>query len=203
LLPGGSAAVPGHANGYYVKPALLTGTADNVCCREEIFGPVAYLLRFRTEQEAIQLVNRSTYGLANSVWTRHLDRANRVAEALVAGNSWINAHNLFPHGVPYGGCNLSGMGGGVLSPETYLDYLRGQSIVRPWRRTWPRIAPPRSQTFEGADAEAPPFAHRQLRDALVRGFHRRGRGVSYRYVSPFQSLGARHNVWLMPRVVRA
>ena len=50
---------------------------------------------------------------------------------MVAGNSWINAHNLFAHGIPYGGCNLSGMGGGVNSPETFLDYLRPQSIVRP------------------------------------------------------------------------
>ncbi len=89
------------------------------------------MIRFRDEVEAVTLVNRSPYGLANSVWTRNLTRANRVAEALVAGNSWINAHNLFPLGVPYGGCNLSGLGGGVLSPETYLDYLRAQSVVRP------------------------------------------------------------------------
>ena len=63
---------------------------------------------------------------------KDLERANRVAEALVAGNSWINAHNLFPHGVPYSGVNLSGMGGGVNSPETFFDYLRGLSVVRPW-----------------------------------------------------------------------
>lgn len=131
LLAGGKASVKGHEGGYYVKPALLTGSPDNVCAREEIFGPVAYLMPFKKEDEAIDLVNRSNYGLANSVWSRDLDRANRVAEAMVAGNSWINAHNLFAHGIPYGGCNLSGCGGGVLSPETLLDYLRPQSIVRP------------------------------------------------------------------------
>ena len=131
LLRGGPVAVKNHECGYFVKPALLTGSPDNICCREEIFGPVAYVMRFREENEAVELVNRSPYGLANSVWTQNLDRANRVAESMVAGNSWINAHNLFPHGVPYGGCNLSGMGGGVNSPETLSDYLRPQSVVRP------------------------------------------------------------------------
>lgn len=131
LLPGGPATVPGHAGGFYVKPALLTGPPENVCAREEIFGPVAYAMPFRDEDEAINLVNRSSYGLANSVWTQDLERAQRVAEALVAGNSWINAHNLFPHGVPYAGCNLSGCGGGVLGPDTLLDYLRSQSVVMP------------------------------------------------------------------------
>lgn len=131
LLEGGPTKVPGHEQGYYVKPALLTGSTDNPCWHEEIFGPVAYLAPFKEEAEAVALANRSAYGLANSVWSRDVDRANRVAENMVAGNSWINAHNLFPHGVPYGGCNLSGMGGGVLGPDTYFDYLRSQSIVRP------------------------------------------------------------------------
>lgn len=131
LLPGGPATVPGYEGGFYVKPALLTGSTDNVCWREEIFGPVAYVVPFRDEAEAVDLANRTDYGLANSVWTQDLARANRVAEAMVAGNSWINGHNLFPHGVPYGGCNLSGCGGGVLGPDTLFDYLRPQSVVRP------------------------------------------------------------------------
>ncbi len=131
ILAGGIADVSGHKDGFYVKPALLGGSPDNVCAREEIFGPVAYVMTFSTEDEAVRLVNRSTYGLANSVWSTDLDRANRVAESLVAGNSWINAHNLFAHGVPYGGCNLSGCGGGVLGPDTLEDYFRKQSVVRP------------------------------------------------------------------------
>jgi len=131
LLRGGEAKVKGHEGGYYVKPALLSGPPENVCFREEIFGPVAYVMPFREEDQAVDLVNRSPYGLANSVWSNDLERANRVAEAMVAGNSWINAHNIFAHGIPYGGCNLSGCGGGVLSPETLLDYLRPQSVVRP------------------------------------------------------------------------
>lgn len=131
LLPGGPAEVKGHEQGYYVKPALLTGKPGNICAREEIFGPVAYVMTFSDEDKVVDLVNSSTYGLANSVWSTDLERANRVAEKLVAGNSWINAHNLFAYGIPYGGCNLSGCGGGVLGPDTFWDYLRSQSVVRP------------------------------------------------------------------------
>jgi acyl-CoA reductase-like NAD-dependent aldehyde dehydrogenase len=131
ILAGGRAEVAGSSKGFYVKPALLGGSAENVCAREEIFGPVAYVIPFRNEDEVVELVNRSAYGLANSVWSSDLARANRVAERLVAGNSWINAHNLFAHGVPYGGCNLSGCGGGVLGPDTLEDYYRKQSVVRP------------------------------------------------------------------------
>src|SRR3984957_3675136 len=131
LLEGGRAEVKGYEQGYYVKPALLSGDPGNVCAREEIFGPVAYVMTFNDEDKVVDLVNSSSYGLANSVWSSNLERANRVAERLVAGNSWINAHNLFAHGIPYAGCNLSGCGGGVLGPETLWDYLRNQSVVRP------------------------------------------------------------------------
>jgi acyl-CoA reductase-like NAD-dependent aldehyde dehydrogenase len=131
LTGGGTATVAGYEEGFYVKPALLAGDMSNVAAREEIFGPVAFLTPFETEEEGIRLVNSTNYGLANSVWTNNPERAMRVAESMVAGNSWVNAHNLFPHGVPYGGVNLSGMGGGVLGPDTLFDYLRAQSIVRP------------------------------------------------------------------------
>lgn len=54
-----------------------------------------------------------------------------MAEGLVSGNTWINAHNVFAYGLPYGGVNLSGMGGGVNSRETFYDYLRSETIARP------------------------------------------------------------------------
>jgi len=130
LLEGGAAEVSGY-QGYYVKPALMAGSLDNVAAREEIFGPVAYLAPFESEDQAIEMTNSTDYGLANSVWTSDLSRAARVAEAMCAGNSWINAHNVFAHGVPYAGINKSGMGGGVLSVETLFDYWRSLSVVRP------------------------------------------------------------------------
>jgi aldehyde dehydrogenase (NAD+) len=130
IIEGGAADVPGK-NGHYVKPALMEGSLENVAAREEIFGPVAYLAKFESEDEALAMVNSTDYGLANSVWSSDLGRAARIAEQMRAGNSWINAHNVFPHGVPYGGIGKSGLGGGVNSPETLFDYWRSVSVVRP------------------------------------------------------------------------
>jgi len=130
IVKGGAAEVPGK-KGHYVKPALLEGSLDNVAAREEIFGPVAFLAKFNTEDEALAMVNSTDYGLANSVWSSDLGRCARIAEQMCAGNSWINAHNVFPHGVPYGGIGKSGLGGGVNSVETLFDYWRSVSVVRP------------------------------------------------------------------------
>ena len=109
----------------------MAGSLSNVAAREEIFGPVAYLAPFNDESEGIRLANDTDYGLANSVWSSDLARCRRVAEAFDAGNGWINSHNVVVHGVPYAGVKKSGMGGGVVSRETLLDYYRNISVIRP------------------------------------------------------------------------
>lgn len=128
LLKGGRAEQP---NGFFVKPWLIEGTSANICFREEIFGPAACVTRFHSDEEAVGFVNSLDYGLANSVWSADLARAKRVAEQLVAGNAWINAHNVFAYGLPYGGINRSGLGGGVNSSDTFYDYLHAQTIACP------------------------------------------------------------------------
>ncbi|HHS9996129.1 TPA: aldehyde dehydrogenase family protein [Klebsiella pneumoniae] len=130
ILCGGVRDLAGdRAAGHFIRPTLLAADDDNPMVQEEIFGPVACLLTFKDEDEVIARVNRNPYGLANSVWTQDRQRAQRVAAALVSGNSWINVHNLFEYGLPYGACNQSGYGGGVNSPETLEGYLRKQAVA--------------------------------------------------------------------------
>ena len=131
ILKGECLQPKGCEKGYFMSPSLLTGSMDNICFKEELFGPSAYLTTFTNEADAMAQVHSIDYGLANSVFTQDLERANRVADNMACGNNWINAHNVFAYGLPYGGVNLSGLGGGVNSPETYYDYLRPQTVARP------------------------------------------------------------------------
>ncbi|MBK1875898.1 aldehyde dehydrogenase family protein [Pelagicoccus mobilis] len=131
VLKGECVTPEGCEQGYFMTPSLLKGDTENICFKEEIFGPSAYLTTFTDEADAMEQVHSIDYGLANSVFTADLERANRVADNMACGNNWINAHNVFAYGLPYGGVNLSGLGGGVNSPETYYDYLRPQTVARP------------------------------------------------------------------------
>jgi acyl-CoA reductase-like NAD-dependent aldehyde dehydrogenase len=130
LAPSGAVEVAGAEGGYYVAPGLMTGPENNVCARREIFGPIAYLMPFRTEDEGIRLANATRYGLANSVWSADLERAHRVARRLRSGTTWINSHNVFSYGLRYGGIKHSGWGGGVNSADTYRDYQHVVTIAR-------------------------------------------------------------------------
>lgn len=131
VLPGGKITEAGKEGGFFVSPCLMEGDTDNACFREEIFGPTAYIVKFTDEDQVVDQVNSLQYGLANSVWSTNDERCQRVAEKMISGNSWINAHNVFAYGLPYAGVNLSGVGGGVNSPETFYDYLRDLTIAKP------------------------------------------------------------------------
>lgn len=113
VLAGGSrVTVPGRcSNGYFVQPTLIDGL--NPQCRvnqEEIFGPVATVIPFDDESEAITTANCTPYGLAASVWTRDVARAHRVAHRLEAGIVWINCWLVRDLRTPFGGVKQSGVG---------------------------------------------------------------------------------------------
>ncbi|MDV9173784.1 aldehyde dehydrogenase family protein [Streptomyces sp. W16] len=97
--------------GWFVPPTVFTDvTPDMRIAREEIFGPVATILPFDSEEEAITLANDSEYGLAAGVWTGSLARAHRTAAALEAGTVWVNTYNEFDPAVAFGGMKQSGLG---------------------------------------------------------------------------------------------
>ena len=78
--------------------------------REEIFGPVACIIKFRTEEEVIRMANNSEFGLGGAVWTRDLNRALRVSMHVETGRMWVNTYNAIPEGAPFGGYKESGIG---------------------------------------------------------------------------------------------
>ena len=109
---GGERAVEGElANGFFMKPTLLVNvTNDMKVAQEEIFGPVACIIKFRDEEEVVQMANDSRYGLGGAVWTRDINRAIRVSRAVETGRMWVNTYNSIPAGAPFGGYKESGIG---------------------------------------------------------------------------------------------
>lgn len=114
------------AKGNFFKPTLITGvTNDMRVAQEEIFGPVAVVIRFKTEDEVIAMANDSEYGLGGGVWTRDITRALRVARKIETGRMWVNTYNMIPAGAPFGGVKKSGYG-----RETDLAILDAYTVKK-------------------------------------------------------------------------
>ena len=104
-------ASPGEAKGNYVEPVLVTGvTPDMQVCADETFGPLAAVIRFDTEEQAIELANDTPYGLAAYFYSTNIHRVWRVADALEAGIIGINEGAVSNAAAPFGGVKASGLG---------------------------------------------------------------------------------------------
>ncbi len=109
---GGERATDGDlAKGAFMKPTLLVDVDNKMrVAQEEIFGPVAVVIKFKDEDDVIKMANDSVYGLGGAVWTRDINRAIRVARGVETGRMWVNTYNSIPEGAPFGGYKTSGIG---------------------------------------------------------------------------------------------
>ncbi len=123
--PSYAPALPAHvAQGNYVWPTVFADVDNRMkIAQDEIFGPVACLIPFKDEADAIRIANDIQYGLSSYVWTENIGRAHRVAAAIEAGMCFVNSQNVRDLRQPFGGTKASGTGreGGTWSYEVFLE----------------------------------------------------------------------------------
>ncbi|MGU3493934.1 aldehyde dehydrogenase [Xanthobacteraceae bacterium A53D] len=125
LVAGGERLTGGaYGEGYFVQPTVFAGVTSAMrIAREEIFGPVAALMPFDDEEEAIAIANDTTYGLTAGLWTQDIGRAHRVSSKIRAGMVWVNTYRFIRWSTPYGGFKASGWGreNGIEALDAYLE----------------------------------------------------------------------------------
>ncbi|MEC4016644.1 aldehyde dehydrogenase family protein [Streptomyces sp. H27-D2] len=126
-----TAAIRGEAPGgkgfWYPATVLTPATADEPVAVEEIFGPVAVLLPFDDEADAVRLANATPYGLSGSIWTRDVGRALRMSRAVAAGNLSVNSHSAVRYSTPFGGFRESGLGR-ELGPDALAAFTETKNV---------------------------------------------------------------------------
>ncbi|XP_077530769.1 aldehyde dehydrogenase 1A1-like [Haemaphysalis longicornis] len=117
------------SRGYFVQPTVFSDVRDDMkIAREEIFGPVQSLFKFKTTEEVIERANKTTYGLGAGLFTRDLDTAHKVSHALQAGVVWINTFMELPPQAPFGGFKMSGISR-EMGEEGILAYTEVKTII--------------------------------------------------------------------------
>ncbi|KAF2303906.1 hypothetical protein GH714_024357 [Hevea brasiliensis] len=128
LLTGGK---PLFKMGYFIEPTIFTDVKeDMLIAKDEIFGPVMSLMKFKTVEEAIKSANNTRYGLAAGIVTKDLNVANTVSRSIRAGIIWINCYFAFDEDCPGGGYKMSGFGRDF-GLEALHKYLQVKSVVTP------------------------------------------------------------------------
>ncbi|WP_327685123.1 aldehyde dehydrogenase family protein [Streptomyces sp. NBC_00467] len=126
-LPGIRGSAP-DGPGFWFAPTVLTDIApDAPAACEEVFGPVAAVLPFDDEADAIRLANATDYGLSGSIWTRDIGRALRVSRAVAAGNLSVNSHSSVRYSTPFGGYKQSGLGR-ELGPDALTAFTETKNV---------------------------------------------------------------------------
>ncbi|KAM7483218.1 hypothetical protein LguiB_007801 [Lonicera macranthoides] len=119
------------SKGFYVQPTVFSNVQDDMLiAKDEIFGPVQSILKFKDLNEVIRRANSTRYGLAAGVFTRNIDTANTLTRALRAGSVWVNCFDVFDAAIPFGGYKMSGIGRekGIYSLHNYLQV---KAVVTP------------------------------------------------------------------------
>jgi acyl-CoA reductase-like NAD-dependent aldehyde dehydrogenase len=110
VISGGRATETGSNKGFFVQPTILEATDDNICAKEEIFGPVVTVMSFTDHDDLVVRANNTNYGLSAGIWTQDIRKAHRLARDIKAGTIWINCYNVFDAASPFGGFKDSGTG---------------------------------------------------------------------------------------------